>query len=114
MYPTGPIAASWDPNWITDRVRIDCHGLTKGPDMRHKFRAPIKCDGNPNAVFRVISKKVIRRYPNRAIAASWDPNYLTDFVRINCDGLTKGPDLAQRPTHTFRPEETDAYPTESE
>ena len=53
--------------------------------------APIKCDGNQTVVFRVISETEIRWYPTRAIAGSWDPNWETDLVRIDCDGLTKGP-----------------------
>ena len=94
-YPNPEIADSWDPKWRTDLVRINCDGLTKGPDMPSRDGAPIQCDGDDLAVYRVISNTEIRWYPNPEIAESWDPKW-TEFVRINCDGLTKGPDMRPR------------------
>ena len=89
-YPNPEIAYSWDPKWH-EFVHINCDGLEDGPPMRHKIGASIKCIGNQHAVFR-LEYNQRRWYPNQEIADSWDPKW-HEFVHINCDGLTKGPDM---------------------
>lgn len=69
--------------------------------MRHRNGAPIKCQSNEHAVFRVVDNQR-RWYPNPAIAASWDPKWMK-FVRINCDGLKEGEKLAMKEISTPSP-----------
>ncbi len=92
LYPSSAIATSWDSNWRRFKV-IDCTGIQSGPSMMYNVdllgegRA-VKCNSSSRAVYRYTNGK-IRRYPSRAIATSWDPNWHRYKV-IDCTSIAKG------------------------
>lgn len=59
---------------------------------------PIMCSSNdPNGrdninVYRYMGDNTMNWYPNPPIASSWDPNW-RNFSKINCNGLSTGPNM---------------------
>ncbi len=105
-YPNPPIAGSWNGHWWADIAHIDCTGFARGPDMPHKSAAhaynegqAIQCSNGGGAIFRY-SSGFLRWYPNPPIASSWDGHWGA-FIHINCDGLTRGPDMPLRVRASF-------------
>ena len=92
-YPNPLIASSWDSKW-PEYVELDCRGIKRGPNMRHRNGASIQCHGNKRSVFRLWGKER-RLYPNAAIASSWDSKW-RQFVQMDCRGIKQGPQMRHR------------------
>jgi hypothetical protein len=51
-------------------------------------------NGGGNTVYRYTGNNTANPFTSEAIATSWDPNWRTATKTINCDGLTKGDNMA--------------------
>ena len=98
-YPNPPIASSWDPNWGTSWVGIDCTSFQMGSSVIFNVAEgqAVNCNtngpaGQPTGVYR-FSQGFLRYYPTPAIASSWDPNWASP-QNIDCYGMTRGLDMS--------------------
>jgi hypothetical protein len=56
----------------------------------------VQCKSNSvggNGAYRYMGNDVLSAYPSDEIGISWDPNYKSKSIPIDCLGLKKGPDL---------------------
>ena len=108
LYPTFPIAASWDPDWETNAKSIDCTGFDVTDDMPPyplgvEEGGAVSCilgtdesGARPTVVYR-FSKGKLRHYPIPEIAYSWDTTWQYSVVKFDCTGLKTGPTMTAKP-----------------
>ena len=54
--------------------------------------------GQGRAVYRADGQtRVLRHYPNKGIAGSWDGNWSSKFIEIDCQGFSLGADMPRNP-----------------
>ena len=49
-----------------------------------------------DAVYRTMEENVLSWYPNKTVANSWDSDW-RDNIKINCNGLSLGEDMGEKP-----------------
>ena len=92
-YPDPPVASSWDDQWRSKAVTLDCTSLmlAYGSPMKmflNEGDSVVCLDGDMDMVFRWTKGK-LRHYPDTTAASSWDPNW-RDTTAIDCSTLTHG------------------------
>ena len=95
-YPNPTIAYSWDSNWVSTAISIDCTGMSFGPDMLY---TPLPAEGQATSCSNLVQNDVyrytggeLRHYPDATVAFSWDLGW-QNFITIDCTGITIGPDM---------------------
>jgi uncharacterized protein involved in tolerance to divalent cations len=98
LYPSGPIATSWDKNWRNFKS-IDCTSMTIGSPMVEKGSMevvdglPVRCLDDTTRIYRLM--KTLRLYPSGPIATSWDPEW-RNFETIDCSFLSIGSPMMKK------------------
>ena len=95
-YPDGLIAATWNMDWRSKIVRIDCSNLMVGDPMLLK-KIPegmgVRCtDTNDGKVYRWINGQ-LNHYINSRIASSWDRDWRNNIYDLNCEFFEIGDDV---------------------
>ncbi len=101
-YPNPEIAASYDPNWHSNILRLDCQHFTNGPPLN---KAPaqgqaIKCSAHDPRIYRYHNGYKLH-YADPTAAAKYDSENWNKPITVDCRGIPSGPSLNYDPIFGF-------------